>query len=262
MLVYMVACWQHPAKIEKPDEAEPPPGLEATPPARSSDCSKAKNVCPTYANDWHDGACPDGVRCVTFQNQCSKTVALSYQIGCNGDGTKGAPQCDCTSGPVLQPGSSASFQIEDGNYDSCLPYWKPECLTAGLAVLANVGSASCTKGTKLEFTAGNRADLYGQFDSYDIDIEKDFYSVPVRMAPRLTCAADHQNHDCRPLWCGSSDCPDAYSTPTSGGCPDGRSPQVGCQDTFSKNLGYEVVFCPEDCTVNGCPSCQDAKSCP
>jgi hypothetical protein len=226
------------------------------------DCSGAKNTCPDYAPSWHTDACPDGERCVAFVNQCEDPIALSYQIGCNGDGTKGAPQCDCTDGPQLAKGASAWFVIVDGNYESCLPSWEPPCLTAGLAVLANPNTGSCTTGTRVEFTAGNEANPYGKFDSYDIDIEKTFYSVPVTFKPDLTCAVDHANHDCRPLYCNSSSCPDAYATPTNGGCADDRSPQASCQDTFSGDKGYIVTFCPSDCTSASCPSCEDAKACP
>lgn len=231
--------------------------------AAQTDCKDAKNVCPDYSTAWVD-ACPEGKRCITFKNSCTEPVALAYQIGCNGDGTKGAPQCDCTNGPTVQPGTSSFFVITDGDYDSCLPSWQPPCLTAGLAVLANPSSHSCTTGTRVEFTAGNSANVYGKFDSYNIDTEKEFYSVPLSFKPDLTCAVDHANHDCRPLYCNSKSCPDAYNTPTTGGCPDGRSPQGSCQDTFSKPAGYTVELCPADCATTGgsCPSCQDAKACP
>ena len=71
-----------------------------------------------------------------------------------------------------------------------------------------------------------------------------FYSIPVAFPPDLTCANDYQNHDCRPLGCTSPTCPDAFLTPTSGGCPDGRSPAVGCMDTFSGNKGFIVTYYP------------------
>jgi len=228
--------------------------------AAAGDCSQAKNVCSDYAPSWV-AACPEGQRCLTFTNASpTETVALSYQIGCNGDGTKGAPQCSCTPGPALAPGASMYFTIVDGDYASCLPSWQPACLTAGLAVLANVGTATCTKGTRVEFTAGNSGDPYGRFDSFNLDIEKDWYSVPVTFAPNLTCAVDHANHDCRPLVCDSATCPDAYATPTAGGCPDGRSPQVGCQDTFngSPGTGLTVTYFPTPVPAN----CQDAVACP
>ena len=227
-----------------------------------ADCKGAKNTCPSYASSWKS-ICPPGSRCISFKNSCDEPVVLAYQIGCNGDGTKGAPQCDCTSGPRLHPGSSMFFEISDGDYNSCLPSWKPPCLTAGLAVLANSWNSSCTTGTRIEFTAGNSADMYGKFDSYDIDVEKS-YAVPVSFSPGISCARDHANHDCRPLYCNSADCPDAYGTPTSGGCPDGRSPQASCQDTFWRPAGYTVEYCPSDCATTGgaCPSCLDAISCP
>ena len=69
-------------------------------------------------------------------------------------------------------------------------------------------------------------------------------------------AHDVAKHDCRPLWCDSATCPDAYATPTTGGCPDGRSPQAGCQDTFNLPVGYTVELCP----ATG-ESCQDAVAC-
>jgi hypothetical protein len=225
--------------------------------AAAGDCTQAKNVCPDYSPSWV-AACPAGERCLQFTNaSATETVALSYQIGCNGDGTPGAPQCNCATGPALLPGASMYFTIVDANYTSCLPSWQPACLTAGLAVIANATTASCAAGTRVEFTAGNSGDPYGHFDNYDIDAEltKDggqFYSIPVALAPNLTCANDYQNHDCRPLGCTSSTCEDAYITPTSGTCPDGRSPQVGCQDTFSGNgdggagsgVGFMVTYYP------------------
>jgi hypothetical protein len=236
--------------------------LAAPAPLATGDCSKALNVCPDYAPAWTP-ACPPGLRCLAFTNASpTETVALSYQIGCNGDGTKGAPQCDCTPGPALTPGMSMYFTITNGDYTSCLPSWQPACLTAGLAVLANVGEATCTKGTRVEFTAGNAGDPYGKADFWNVDVEKDWYSVPVAMVPDITCAVDHENHDCRPLLCDSATCPDAYATPTTGGCPDGRSPQDACQDTFGtttngKAAGVTITYFP-----TAGKSCQDAVACP
>lgn len=131
---------------------------------------------------------------------------------------------------------------------------------SGLAVIANYAGegGSCTKGTRVEFTAGNHLDPYGKFDSYDIDVEKEWYSMPVTFAPNIMCAHD-SGLDCRPLWCNSSDCPDAYRTPTTGGCSDGRSPQGSCQDTFGNfgtQSGYTVVFCPAEGK-----SCQKSQAC-
>lgn len=220
------------------------------------DCAAAKNTCPDYAPSWV-AACPEGARCLTFENHCTTPVALAYTVGCNGDGTPGAPQCVCTDGPVLAPSTAAFWVIVDSETTSCIPSWQPPCLTAGLAVVANPDAASCASGTRVEFTAGNSADPYARFDSYDIDVEKTYYSVPVSVAPDLSCAHDTANHDCRPLWCDSATCPDAYATPTTGGCSDGRSPQVGCQDTFNRPAGLTVEFCP----VSG-ESCQDATACP
>jgi hypothetical protein len=223
----------------------------------TQDCHGAKNTCPDYAPAWQT-TCPAGKRCVTFSNLCPTPVAIAYQIGCNGDGTAGAPQCNCTDGPSIAAGASVAWTITDGDYTTCLPAWSPACLTAGLAIIANPTTASCTAGTRVEFTAGNKKDSGGRFDSYDIDVEKAWYSVPVSMAPNLPngCAIDHANHDCRPLYCNSATCPDAYATPTTGGCKDGRSPAAGCQDTFNGEDGYTVTFCP----TSGA-SCQDAAPC-
>jgi hypothetical protein len=234
--------------------------------AAAGDCTQAKNVCPDYATSWVS-ACPAGSRCLVFSNaSLTETVALSYEIGCNGDGTKGAPQCDCTQGPFLAPGATASFVVIDGDYASCLPSWQPACLTAGLAVIANkvaIGDPSygpLCQGTRFEFTAGNTADPYGKFDSYDLDLEQGGYTVPVAVTPTLPppgCANDSANHDCRPLVCDAAACPDAYITPTSGSCPDGRSPQVGCQDTFSDPAGLGITYYPLPIPK----SCQDAVAC-
>lgn len=253
LLFFLVACSSNPSVDDAP---QPVPGV-------GSNCGAATNVCPDYAPSWKT-ACPSGSRCITFVNHCAKSVALAYNIGCNGNGKPGAPQCSCTDGPVLAgSGGKVFWEIVNGNYASCLPSWEPPCLTASLAVVANEKTADCTAGTRLEFTAGNTANAYGHFDSYDIDVEKAWYSVPVKFSPDLTCANDHANHDCRPLWCNKTDCPDAYQTPTTGGCADGRSPQASCQDTFSGSVGYTVGFCPPDCAMTGgaCPSCQDATPC-
>jgi hypothetical protein len=253
LVLVLAACsGSKPAPV--PTEVPPTPevvvaSVHVAVTAGSGDCTQAKNTCPDYAPSWV-AACPAGERCLTFTNaSTTETVALSYQIGCDGNGEPGAPQCSCATGPVLAPGASQFFVIVDGNYASCLPSWTPACLTAGLAVIANATTASCASGTRVEFTAGNSGDPYGQFDSYDIDIEptKDggqFYSIPVAYAPDIVCANDYANHDCRPLGCTSNTCPDAYSTPTGGTCPDGRSPQVGCQDTFSGNNGFTVTYYP------------------
>ena len=112
-------------------------------------------------------------------------------------------------------------------------------------------------GTRVELSTGNHGDPYGGFDSYDIDVEGGSYVVPVSFAPDLRCANDHANHNCRPLVCTSADCPDAYQTPTSGGCSDGRSPQVGCQETFAGGFGFRLVACPDPVPA----SCVDASAC-
>jgi len=226
----------------------------------AGDCSQAKNVCPDYSTGWVE-SCSDG-RCIEFRNSCENAVALNYQIGCNGDGTKGAPQCDCTAGPVLQKGKSVYWKVIDANYTSCLPSWQPPCLTAGLAVMANPETGSCTTGTRFEFTAGNQGDPYGKFDNYNLSTQQQWYAVPVHVKPDFDCANDTASHDCRPLWCNEMDCPDAYTSPTGGGCPD-RSPQVGCQDTFNRSKGLLVEFCPKGCAKTGaeCPSCEDMKPC-
>ena len=256
LILLVGACWNGP--LITLDEPAPEEVIQAV----ATDCQGAKNTCPDYAPAWTD-ACMEGTRCLAFTNSsATDTVALSYQIGCNGDGTAGAPQCNCTTGPELAPGATMFFTVTDGDYTSCLPSWTPACLTAGLAVIANVTTADCTKGTRVEFTAGNSADIYGKFDSYNIDVEKDFYSIPVSYEPDLDCAVDHANHDCRPLWCGKADCPDAYLTPTTGGCADDRSPQGSCQDTFGDAKGYTVTYFPAGCDATTCPSCEDAKACP
>jgi len=253
------------SKTTIPDDEDPTLDVKMSEVAEvgGGDCHDAKNVCPDYSVMWLD-ACPEGERCLTFKNSCTEPVAIAYQVGCNGDGTKGAPQCDCTHGPVLEAnGGTAYWKIVDGNYTSCLPSWQPPCLTAGLAIMANPTTASCTQGSRVEISAGNQGDMYGKFDSYNLDIEKGWYSVPVTFKPDIDCANDHAAHDCRQVWCNSDTCPDAYASPDAGGCPDGRSPQVGCQDTFNRPVGLTIEFCPEGCAATGseCPSCQDAKPC-
>jgi len=261
LIFFLCACTTEDADVssEVPQET---PVVETEEVAEAvTGCQSAKNVCPDYSVYWVE-VCPESKRCLSFHNASeTETVSLSYQIGCNGDGTRGAPQCDCTAGPELKPGTDTFFVITDGDYESCLPSWQPPCLTAGLAVMANTEGVDCTKGTRIGLSAGNKADDYGKFDSYDIDVEKDFYSIPVSFAPDLDCAVDHASHDCRPLWCGSADCPDAYGTPTTGACKDDRSPQAGCQDSFGQSKGYTVTLFPADCTAESCPSCQDAKPC-
>lgn len=250
--MFLLACSTTNEPIIIADPVVVPPTTPAADP-----CGAAKNTCPDYAPMWTP-ACPAGQRCVTFTNACPQAVSLSYQIGCNGDGSAGAPQCACTAGPVLASGVSAAFTITNGDYASCLPSWTPPCLTAGLAVTANHDGQVGCRGTRIEYTAGNAGDPYGMFDSYDLDVETG-YTVPVSYGPVLgACAHDWQAHDCRPLVCTSATCPDAYATPTTGGCPDGRSPQPGCQDTYNANDGYVVTFCP----VPVPPSCQNAKACP
>ena len=218
-----------------------------------------QNTCPNYAPSWV-GACPPGKRCIEFKNSCSEAVSLAYNVGCNSDGSAGSPQCSCTPGATLAPTASIYWVIVDGAFAADPAAWAPPCLTEGLAVLVNSGSApSCTTGSRVEFTAGNQSDLGGRFDSYDIDVEKAWYSVPVGFGPTLPngCATDHAGHDCRPLWCDRATCPDAYDSPTQGGCPPGWSPQAGCQESFSQSLGYKVEYCP----ASGA-SCQDAVACP
>lgn len=248
---------------KKEEAVEAPVELEEMVAVGGGDCHDAKNVCPDYSVMWVD-TCPADSRCVAFINSCKDTVSLNYQIGCNGDGSKGAPQSDCTDGPVLKAGGTTYWKIVDGDYASCIPSWQPPCLTAGLAVMANPGEThSCTEGSRFEFSAGNQGDIYGKFDSWNLSTQGQWYAVPFSIKPDLTCANDHGAHDCRPVWCNSMDCPDAYATPTSGGCSDGRSPQVGCQDTFNGPHGLAVEFCPEGCSTTGgdCPSCQDANPC-
>lgn len=257
--VLLTACTKAPPVAPEVPQA---PVAEPTVEMVAGDCHDAKNVCPDYAPSWVE-ACPEGSRCLTFKNSCTTPVAIAYQVGCNGDGTKGAPQCDCSDGPIIAPGTSTYWVIVDGNYESCLPSWQPACLTAGLAIMANPETASCTQGSRVEFSAGNQGDPFGHFDSYNLDIEKGWYAVPVTFRPDIECANDHGAHDCREVWCNSDTCPDAYSDPTAGGCSDGRSPQVGCQDTFSGPHGLTVEFCPAACVAGEeCPECLDAKACP
>lgn len=219
-----------------------------------------ENTCPNYAPSWVP-ACPAGARCIEFRNSCPETVSLAYNVGCNSDGSAGSPQCACTPGATLAPHASMFWVVVDGAFKEVPPAaWTPACLTEGLAVLVNAGSTpACTTGSRVEFTAGNSLNPFGKADYYNIDVEKDWYSVPVSFRPNLPngCAIDHAAHDCRPLWCASDACPDAYATPTKGGCRDGRSPQAACQDSFGKSLGYTVEYCPASGT-----SCQDAAACP
>ena len=230
-------------------------------PAGTSAAGGTTNTCPSYAPSWVAG-CPVGSRCITFTNSCTGSVALNYQVGCNSDGTPGAPQCNCTTGPVLAPGGSESFVIVDGDYAVGASTWTPACLTEGLAVLVNNGATgSCTTGSRVEFTAGNSGNIYGKADFFNLDVEKGWFSVPLTFDPDLSCAHDNANHDCRPLVCDSATCPDAYATPTTGGCADGRSPQAACQDTFGNfgtPSGFTVNLCPSPVP----PSCQNATACP
>ena len=229
-----------------------------TPPPPPECSSPTTNVCTDYTTSW-GASCPTGSRCLTFTNACPYNVALTYNVGCNSDGKPGSPQCGATAGPILTPGEGVNWLIVDSDTPQQACDWSPACLTSGLAVMANANTYSLTSGTRIEFTSGNSANEYARFDSYDIDIEKG-YSVPVSFAPVLhgNCAHDSTGHDCRPLWCDAADCPDAYSSPTGGGCPD-RSPQAGCQDTFSDEggSGFTVTLCP----ASGA-SCQDAIPCP
>lgn len=232
----------------------------------ASDCD-TKNTCQDYSVYWKD-SCASGERCIEFKNSCKDDLTLSYQVGCNADGTPGAPQCDCTQGPTIESGKVKYWQIVNGDYDpNCPTQWKPACLTAGLTVMANTGSgANCAQGTRVEFTAGNSGDTYGMFDSYNISTQGDaggnWYIVPVvfEPSPGVTDPFDPTKLNCRPLYCNSLTCPDAYLTPTTGGCSDNRSPQGNCAPTFSQSSGYLVEFCPSNCTTKSCPSCQKDTS--
>ena len=208
------------------------------------------NTCPDYSTSWAT-SCPEGQRCIAFVNSCADAVTLAYNVGCDGDGTAGAPQCACTQGPTLASnGGTAYWPIVNGNYTTCTPY-APACLTEGLSVTTK---PDCS-GTRVEFTAGNVANEYGRFDNYDLDIENGYSGIPVTLSPNITCANDAANGDCRSVSCDTGGCPDAYNTPTSGGCA-GMSPQVGCQDTFSDNEGYTVTFC-----APAQASCTSATAC-
>lgn len=231
--------------------------------------AQCNNTCTTYPQYWMT-SCPAGQRCIQFLNSCPSTVSLSYQIGCNGDGMPGAPTCNCTQGPTLTNGQSAYWQIVDVNdTSSCTPPISPPCLTSGLAVMVNDSTAglTCAVGTRVEFTAGNSANAFGKFDTYNIDVEKDWYSLPVNFAPAIPCSMDTGAPlDCRPLWCNMAQCPDAFDTPTTGGCSDNRSPAAGCQTTFGDfgtASGFLVEYCAPGCTTTGgtCPSCQSATAC-
>lgn len=231
-------------------------------PALASDCN---NSCNNYPQAWKS-ACPAGERCIEFKNSCAYDVTLSYQVGCNKNGQPGSDQCNCTLGPTVKAGSSHYWEITDADDANCNPAVQPACPTVGLAVLVNTGAGKdCATGTRVEFTAGNSADPYGKFDSYNIDVEKKWYSVPTLFKPDVTCS--HTTAlECRPLWCNQTDCPDAYSKPTDGGCADGRSPQGSCQDTFGNfgsPAGFTVELCPSKCATTGgkCPSCQKSTVC-
>ncbi|MCJ7444682.1 MAG: hypothetical protein MUO26_09175 [Methanotrichaceae archaeon] len=225
-------------------------------------CQDCGNNCSTYAPYWVS-ACPSGERCIEFKNSCSQPISLYYQTGCDCTGKPGAPECNCTKVPngTISVGHSLFWQIVDANDSStCCPTVNPPCLTTGLAVIANYEKegGTCTQGTRVEFTAGNHLDIYNRFDSYNIDVEKKFYSIPVAFTPDVTCSHTIPL-DCRPLFCNRINCPDAYSTPDEGGCPDNRSPQGNCPDTFG-NFGIKSGFTVEYCPANG-QSCQKSKVC-
>lgn len=230
--------------------------------------AQCDNTCTTYPQSW-GSSCPAGQRCIEFRNSCAQSVTLSYQIGCNANGQPGAPTCNCTLGPTLGNGQSAFWTIVDVNdSSSCVPPVSPPCLTSGLAVMVNGGSgANCAVGTRVEFTAGNSANAFGKFDSYDIDVEKEWYSLPLTFQPDAACSQDvGAPLDCRPLWCGMAQCPDAFITSTSGGCSDNRSPAASCQTSFGDfgaASGFLVEYCPPDCATTGgpCPSCQSSTPC-
>ena len=220
-------------------------------------------TCNDYPQAWVS-SCPDGERCIEFKNNCSYSVTLSYQVGCDKNGNPGSDQCNCTLGPTIAKSTSHFWKITDANDPTCNPAIKPSCPTVGLAVMVNKDSGQdCTQGTRVEFTTGNSGNIYGKFDSYNIDVEKQWYSVPTLFKPDVSCTTSTNDLDCRPLWCNSADCPDAYNTPTTGGCSDDRSPQGSCQDTFNQSVGYTVELCPSQCATTGgsCPSCQTAKTC-
>lgn len=225
---------------------------------------QCNNSCTTYPQSWVS-SCPAGERCIQFLNSCTQSVSLSYQIGCDANGEPGAPTCNCTQGPVLANGQSAYWVIVDANDASdCVPPIAPPCLTSGLAVMVNDSGLDCTTGTRVEFTAGNSANPFGKFDSYDIDVEKDWYSLPVNFRPAACSMDAGAPLDCRPLWCGMPQCPDAFITSTTGGCSDNRSPAAACQTSFGNfgtPSGFVVEYCPAGCTSASCPSCESATPC-
>lgn len=236
------------------------PGPTATP--------SCENTCTDYPSYWV-ATCPAGERCIEFRNSCEYEVALSYQIGCDENGQPGAPTCNCTTGPTLAKSQSAFWQIVDvDDSSSCDPKISPACLTSGLAVLVNASSVgtSCAVGTRVEFTAGNAADPDGRFDTYNIDVEKDWYSLPVLFKPAACSQDAGAPLDCRPLYCNEPQCPDAFDTSTTGGCSDNRSPAAGCQTSFGDfgtASGFLVEYCPANCppSPSPCPSCQTATMC-
>ena len=209
------------------------------------------NGCTDYSASWVT-ECPAGKRCLKVVNACANAMTLTYNVGCDGDGTPGAPQCACTGGPTLQPAGSVYWVIVNGDYSpgTCSP-WTPACLTEGLSITT---TPDCS-GTRAELTAGNAGDLYGKFDNYDVDVENGYSGVPVTFGPALSCANDHASGDCRTLWCDSPTCPDAYDTPTTGGCP-GLSPAAGCQDSFANSVGYVLTLCASSGT-----SCASVPPC-
>ena len=230
------------------------------------------NTCTDYTVYWMD-ECPPGERCLTFKNNCSQDIFLMYNVGCNSDGTAGSPQCDCTMGPKLEKNVGVKYwQIVNANYTSGSSSYQPACLTEGLQVMANYEQNQCTLGTRVEFTAGNSGDLFGMFDNYNISTQADaspppegiYYSVPVSFKPDSICSHTVPC-DCRTLYCNKIDCPDAYLTPTTGGCSN-CSPAAACQDTFGNfgtPAGFTIEFCPDDCKTTGgpCPSCQETDMC-
>ena len=220
-------------------------------PALLQKCDAALNICADYSGSWRESCAPDG-RCLRFKNSCPKSVALSYEIGCNGDGSPGAPQCSCEHGPVVETGQSVYWQIVDADYEECLPSFKPACLTRDLLVIANY-EPSCTGGSLVGFDSGNRADSYHQWDSYNLNFpggssatpQAPPAGIPSSFRPDLTHPASGQRHDCKSAWCNAADCCNEEIGPlTAAECPRLRPPSTSCDDAFIERAGYTVEFCP------------------
>jgi len=197
---------------------------------------------------------------------CPNEVKLAYSIGCDKNGKPGVPTCNCTVGPTIAGGHSIYWPIVDGHDSSCKPNVVPACVTSGLAVITNDSATSdLLQGYSIGVHPPGALKIHMASSTRTIStLRKNWYSIPAVFKPNIACAHD-SGLDCRPLWCNKVDCPDAYSTVTTGLCPDNRSPQGNCQETFGNfgtQAGYVVEYCPSECaTTNGaCPSCQQSAA--